>query len=326
MPVSCIVIVIVAAILVAVIIQWQRCMFYFNRSSRLIVLGSGLALEVVAIARWGEWQPWSSVFAGVGGSVLATVLVGFWALDADEAYQAFLQHGVTRFYPDREQSHVDWVGKLREAKHRCILLGQAHGGWSNDRTFRPALLDRVRAGVGVEIFFLDPTGDAARVRAAEDRKNIEPLLSRTKASISVVWAIRKELDQQLRDRMRLYVYNATPSLGLNWFDTTMFAAHYLGGLTNSTSPLLRVEYRPGPDTLYAVYEENVEVIRDNFSTMITDANVAKYTRRDRMSSNNSRCGFSTSFAAAARIPSPRRTPMTCAIGRFSRNAAPESGT
>ena len=127
------------------------------------------------------------------------------------------------------------------------------------------------------MFFLDPMGDAAKVRATEDRKNIEPLLSRTRACISVVWAIRNELDLELRERLKLYVYDATPSLGLNWFDTTMFVTHYLGGMTNRTSPLLRVEYRPGTDTLYAVYEQNVKAIRDNFSDMITDANSAKYT-------------------------------------------------
>ena len=124
MPVSCTVTVVVAMIVVAAVLKWQRCTFYFSRHSRLVVLVSGFVLEICAIARWEEWQPWSSVLAGVGGSVLATVLVGFLGSDADEVYQAFLRHGVTRFYPNREQSHVDWVGKLSEAKHQCILFGQ----------------------------------------------------------------------------------------------------------------------------------------------------------------------------------------------------------
>jgi len=277
MPVSCTVTVVVAMIVVAAVLKWQRCTFYFSRHSRLVVLVSGFVLEICAIARWEEWQPWSSVLAGVGGSVLATVLVGFLGSDADEVYQAFLRHGVTRFYPNREQSHVDWVGKLSEAKHQCILFGQAHGGWFKDDNFRPTLLDRVRAGVGVEMFFLDPMGNAAKVRAAEDKKNIEPLLRRTKACITVAWEIRNELDPDLRKWLKLYVYDATPTLGLNWFDTTMFVTHYLGGMTNRTSPLLRVEYRPGPDTLYAVYEQNVRTIRDNFSEMLSDTNFAKYT-------------------------------------------------
>jgi hypothetical protein len=276
MPISCIVITVVAVIVVAAVLKWQRCTFYFSRHSRLVVFVSGFAFEVVAIARWQEWQPWSSVLAGVGGSVLATVLVGLLGSDADEVYQAFLRHGVTRFYPDRDQSHIDWVDKLREAKHRCILLGQALGGWTIDHSFHHALLERVRAGVGVEIFFLDPNGAAAKVRAAEDKKNIKPLLSRTRASIREVWAIREELDPVLRGRLKVYVYEATPSLGLNWFDTTMFVTHYLGGMTNRTSPLLKVEYRPGPETLYAVYEENVGAIRDSFSTMISDTNCANY--------------------------------------------------
>lgn len=41
----------------------QRFAFYFARTYRLTVFVSGLALEVVAIAKWEDWQPWSSVLA-----------------------------------------------------------------------------------------------------------------------------------------------------------------------------------------------------------------------------------------------------------------------
>jgi hypothetical protein len=269
--------IVAAVMLVLVAVNWRRVEFYFSRSSRLIAFFSGFALEIFALARWSDWQPLSSIFAGVGGSVLAAVLIGFLSSDADKAYQMFLRSGVTRFYPNREQSGIDWIAKLRETKHQSTLLGQALGRWSNDRNFRSTLVDRVQAGVSVEFYFLNPEGNAAKVRANEDKKNIEPLVRRTKASIKEVWKIRSELeDPKCRERLKLYVYDATPSLGLNWFDKTMFATHYLGGMTNLTSPLLQVEDRPGPDTLYAVYHENVKAIQA-LSTPITDANVREYT-------------------------------------------------
>jgi hypothetical protein len=258
----------------------QRCSFFFERKYSATVSFTGLVLEIVGLVTWTKWQPVSSVLAGVGGSVLATMLVAFFGPDGDRVYQTFLRLGVTEFYPDRKKFE-DWVGKLHDVRHRCILLGQALGGWADDRDFRSALLERIRDGVEVEIFFLNPTKDAAKVRATEDRKNIRgPLLSRIRASIREVWALRGQLDEESRGRLKIYVYNATPSLGLNWFDTTMYVTHYLGGLMNLTAPLLRVEYRPGPDTLYGRYEASVNEIRQNFSIQLADENFGEYTSEE----------------------------------------------
>jgi hypothetical protein len=259
----------------------RRCAFYFDRKYRWTVLFVGLVLEVGGIAMWKEWQPWSSVLVGVGGSVLATVLVGFLGPDGDEVYQAFLRLGVREFYSSRKGVPDDrWVTWLREAQQHFIQLGQSNGNWCKDHGFPAALLERVRAGVEVEFFFLDPTGDAAKVRSKEDRTKVDPLRTRTKASIREVWRIRQELPEGIRERLKLYVYNATPSLGLTWWDTTMTVTHYLAGLENLTSPALRVEYRPGSDTLYWVYGENVEVIRTRFSTPITADNVHDYSTEE----------------------------------------------
>lgn len=203
--------------------------------------------------------------------------MGLLGPDGDKVYQAFLRLGVTEFYSSRKRVPDDhWVSWLRQAQQRFIQLGQANGNWCKDREFHAALLERVKAGVDVEIFFLDPTGPAAGVRSNEDRQNITPLLPRIRASIRDVWSIRQELSHELRNRLKLYVYNATPSLGLTWIDNTMVVTHYLAGLINLTSPALRVEYRPGYDTLHAVYEENVEEIRKHFSTPITVDNIAQY--------------------------------------------------
>jgi len=98
----------------------QRFSFFFERKYSAAVFFAGFALEVLGLATWTKWQPVSSVFAGVGGSVLATALVAFFGPEGDRVYQTFLRLGVTEFYPDRKKFE-DWVGKLRGVKHRCIL-------------------------------------------------------------------------------------------------------------------------------------------------------------------------------------------------------------
>ncbi len=256
----------------------QRCAFFLSQNYWWTVLVAGVILEAAALARWEKWQPWSSILAGVGGSVLATVLVSLFGPGGDRIYQTFLRLGVTEFWANRDlYPKTRWVGGLREANHQCTLLGQAHGDWCADDGFRDALVDRLKAGVMVEVFFLDPTGGAAQVRHNEDRRGLKPLLSRTRASIKELWDIRQQLDPPERDRLRLYVYNATPSLGLTWIDDTMLVTHYLAGSLNLTSPLLRVESRPARDTLYSVYARNVDAIRNNYSTEISADNIARLT-------------------------------------------------
>src|ERR1035437_10701754 len=80
-------------------------------------------------------------------------------------------------------------------------------------------------------------------------------------SLREVWRIRSSLEPSVRGYLKLYVYDATPSLGVTWIDDVMLVTHYLASRTNLTSPALVVEPRPGSDTLYAVYEQNVDGIR-----------------------------------------------------------------
>ena len=213
--------------------------------------------------------------------MLATVLVSLGGPAGDPVYQTFLRLGVTDFYSNRDNYPKErWVGLLRQAQHECILLGQAHGEWCADRDFSRTLAERVRAGVKVQIFFLDPTGSAAALRHNEDRERLKPLKPRIRASIQAVWNIREGLEAAAKQRLDLYVYNATPSLGLTWIDETMFVTHYLSGFINLTSPLLRVEFRPTSNTLFTVYMENVKEIRNHFSTPITQENIARYLPED----------------------------------------------
>jgi len=154
---------------------WRRCTFFFSRAvghtywSGVAVLG-GLLEAIGVLLAWKGWEPWAAILLGVGGSVLATVLVSLAGPAGDEVYQTFLRLGVTEFYPNRkryERPEINrrWVHRLGEAKYRCVLLGQAHGEWCLDPDFPTTLRERVRSGVKVEIFFLERVKKASKQKA-----------------------------------------------------------------------------------------------------------------------------------------------------------------
>jgi hypothetical protein len=220
---------------------------------------------------------WGSALVGIGASMLAAMLVSFAGPDGEETYRKFLQLGVTDFYPNRNMvPNESWVDWLEGAQRRCVLLGQAHGEWIRDDRFEPALVGRLISGVQVEIFFLDPTTEAAEVRQKEDYQKLKTQ-TRIRDSIKALWEIRSRLDNAAKERLCIFTYAATPSLGVTWIDDWMLVTHYLAGFNNLTAPALRVESSPKPRSPYAVYAKNVDRIREKFSERVTDENVGKYT-------------------------------------------------
>lgn len=257
----------------------HRIRFFLKQNYWRELFFAGVVLEGFAAVFWQPAPRWAGVFAGVGGSILATVIVTWAGPAGEEVYQRFLRLGVTGFYPNRNKVPPEqWVDWLKEAKDRCILLGQAHGEWCEDERFKPTLIERLRAGVQVKIFFLDPHGSGAALRDKEDSLGQRDIKRRIRGSIRTVWDIVQGLENPAKDRLTIYVYDATPSLGLTWIDGWMLVTHYLAGFLNLTSPALKVESRPDPRCLYAVYEENVKNITDEkFSTLLTENNINHYT-------------------------------------------------
>lgn len=214
---------------------------------------------------------------GIGTSMLAAILVSFAGPNGEETYQKFLQMGVTDFYPNRNMvPNESWVDWLECAQRSCILLGQAHGEWIRDDRFEPALVSRLTAGVRVQIFFLDPTKPEATVRQREDQQKLDTK-KRIEDSIRALWEIRGRLNEAEKERLTVFTYHATPSLGVTWIDDWMLVTHYLAGFNNLTAPALRVESNPNPRSPYAVYAKNVDRIREKFSEIVTEANVTDYT-------------------------------------------------
>jgi hypothetical protein len=131
--------------------------------------------------------------------------------------------------------------------------------------------------VSIQVYFLNPKGPAADVRAKEDGTQGRDTKQRIRWSIDFMWKQRQDLHPDSRSRFQLYVYDATPSFGVGWFDDQMLVTHYLAGFLNLTSPALMVKPGgPGADTLYAVYENNVNRMKAS-ATEVTELNVHEYT-------------------------------------------------
>lgn len=255
----------------------RRLKFLLKHNYWRVVALVGCLLEAMAAALWQYSAFWAGTLAGIGGSVLATVVVNWVGPTGEEVYQRFLQLGVIDFYSNRSQFRR-WVAWLGEARHRCVLLGIAHGGWCRDAGFPPALRDRLQSGVQVQMYFLSPNSPSADVRAKEDSTQGRETIHQIRWSIKFMWDLRQTLGADSRDRLRLYVYDATPSLGVTWIDDSMLVTHYLAGFINLTSPALMVKPSwPEADTLYAVYENNVSRLKER-ATEVTEQNVDAYTQ------------------------------------------------
>jgi hypothetical protein len=220
----------------------------------------------------------SGIFLSVGSSIIAAAIVAYLSPVNEDCYQKFLSLGIEDVYTSRSDvENRQWVTWLRQAKRRCILFGIAHGNWRRDADFAGALLERLSNNVEIAIFFLAPNGSAAALRAKEDTGRDTKLEIET--SIRILWQLREGFPPEVRPRLKLYVYEATPSLGVTWIDDFMIATHYLAGSMNVTSPALLME--PGQlsgdrQDLYGIYANNVECIRKDFSTLITHENIRHY--------------------------------------------------
>jgi hypothetical protein len=218
----------------------------------------------------------------VGSSIAAAAIVAYLSPVNEETYQKFLSLGIEGVYTSRSDvENRQWVRWLQQARRRCILLGIAHGNWRRDADFAGALLERLTHKVEVKIFLLNPTGAAAALRSNEDTGRDTKIEIQT--SIRILWQLREGLPEEVKPRLRLYVYEATPSLGVTWIDDFMIATHYLAGSMNVTSPAVLLE--PGQisreqQDLYGIYANNVEIIEKQFSILITNENIRDFVPAD----------------------------------------------
>jgi hypothetical protein len=251
----------------------RRFLSFREHPEIAITLLVGIALILIGgIFVLLGWPYRAAVLSGIGGSIAAAALVSGLSPLNDELFQEFRALGIKRSFFYRTKIDDDqWCRWLREARVHCTLLGIAHHKWCEDGSFPDALRDCLNRGVQVKFLFLDPTSEVARQRAREDVRAARNTIQEIQDSIRFVWNLREGLTPEARERLRLYVYNATPSSGTQWFDNFMIVTHYLAGFPNVTSPALLVESvktEPGSRNLYDIYIENVRKVEERFSTAV----------------------------------------------------------
>jgi Domain of unknown function (DUF5919) len=251
--------------------------FYsFRRHPEILVT---FLIGVVLILAGGicvllQWPYRAAVLSGIGGSLAAAALVSSFASIDDESYTEFRALGIRKSYFHRTRiEESKWCKWLREAKRHCTLLGIAHHKWCADGSFPNALRESLNRGVEVKFFFLDPGSEAAKLRVREDVRAARNTIQEIQESIRFIWNIREQLAPPAKQHLKLYVYNATPSSGTQWFDDFMVVTHYLAGFPNVTSPALvveRVTTEPGEPSLYEIYEENLKKVEQSYSKVIDE--------------------------------------------------------
>ena len=252
---------------------------FLRRHSPSVSLLLGLTVAVGAALSW-HYQKIGfingSLFIGIGSSAIAAGIVGFLSPLYETGYRRFVSLGIQKVWPSRNAvPKRDWVDWIIGAQNKCTLLGIAHNNWCKDVRFAPALTDRLNRGITVKVLFLDPESESAKLRDKEETNR--STTNKIRESIEYLWSFRKELKPAVRDRLRLYVYDATASCGLTWIDDFMIVTHYLARMPDLTSPAIRLQpAQIGTGGLYDVYAENVEKIETECSTELDDRNIHEF--------------------------------------------------
>ncbi len=221
------------------------------------------------------WPYRAAVLSGIGGSLAAAAVVSGLNPELDDSFSEFRALGIKRSYFHRNKVEEDqWCKWLSNARVQCTLLGIAHHRWCGDGGFPDALRLTLQRGTQVKFLFLDPSCEAARLRTREDTRAARNTIQEIQDSIRFIWSLRQQLVQEQQARLKLYVYNATPSSGTQWFDNFMIVTHYLAGFPNVTSPALLVEpveTEQGSKNLYDIYMENLRKVEEAYSVIVDEA-------------------------------------------------------
>jgi hypothetical protein len=264
--------------------RWENIRTGLRMHSQGVAGWLGFALAALAAWLWHRKiidEVWWSFLVGVGAAILAAAVVSYLSPYNEAAFRRFLSFGIRQVWLSRRAINEKyWVDHVNGAEEKCILLGIAHGKWCEDEKFLPTVHERLKHNVIFKMLFLNPNSKAAELRAAEEAR-LRPgrdTINTIRKSIKTMWDFRQQhLEAGLRDRLRLYAYEGTPSCGLMWIDKSMLVTHYLAGVSDVTSPALLVEPPEGgmEGSLYDIYSRNLEEL-ETPSVLITEQNIQQF--------------------------------------------------
>jgi len=267
--------------------RWEDARTQLRRHSQTAAFWLGLILAGSTAWLWYHkiiGEIWGAFLAAVGGAIFAAAIVASLSPFNEAAFRRFVSFRIEEVWLSRQTIDSKyWVDRLNGAEEKCILLGIAHGGWCGDKRFLPTVHERLQHNVMFRMLFLNPNSKAAEVRSAEELRQKQKRDTRDaiRNSIEIMWNFRQQrLEAGIRDRLRLYAYEDTPSCGLMWIDKKMLVTHYLGGLPDITSPAILIASPEGEmeGSLYNIYARNLEEI-ENRATVITEQNIEQFLPR-----------------------------------------------
>lgn len=209
----------------------------FRLSLYLCCLGGVLMLVVAAVLKPASVP--ALVLLGVGSSLIASATFVFITASREGPAEILIDQGIDRIFDNRQQAFDDgdWESLIGAAKTWYRVVGVANHGYVRtstapitERAFRAAL----GRGVRVEILWLDPTKDIAKLREVEEGNRG----TRSDAIRSIRWfhKFKEGLPPELAERISLRYYSALPTNGLTWVDDAMIITHYLPDEQNRTCP------------------------------------------------------------------------------------------
>ena len=234
--------------------KWRRIGDRTRRQQRAFIRG-GLLLAVSAVMLVGAWRTHgfvSDLLLNLGASVvLAAISYVIFDPLFEEARKARVQEHISF---DQEA----FIQVLRRTGRRVrildtwtILLERRH----RDSTLH-SIREALKQGAQVQVLLLDPDCVAAQQRTEELEKQRVDVPRQIKENLRHLYGFWETLDKQLRPRLQVHVYDASPSIQLYQWDGQALISFFPIGKLSFNVPQLEVDMAsPWGEFVHARFEE-----------------------------------------------------------------------
>lgn len=210
----------------------------------LVALGMTLGLDIDLSNSWaarltGYLLNTSSILAGVGATLLS---IHYTSQRWYEVFSRFDRLGISSGEPNRrggnEERNLEYIQKAASADDRIVLAGTTLGGWFREAwgSFQDILLEKERVLDELDIFLLDPAGEAFDLRLVDGSNRVV----RARLVFSNIADFLEDEFQEFPQNLNIYLYDETP-LPLVWIDDEIYFTAYLPKIPNPDSPQLLLD-------------------------------------------------------------------------------------
>jgi hypothetical protein len=233
---------------------WRRFTDRAGRQRRAIIRGGLLLVTSVAMLVWA-WRTQGfarDLLLNLGASVvLAAISYAIFDPLFEEARKARVQEHIS-FDQDAFIQVLARTGRrVRILDTWTILLERRH----RDETLR-AVRAALEQGAQVQVLLLDPDCAAAQQRTDELEKQRVNVPGQIKANLRQLHGFWDTLDNQLRPRLQVHIYDASPSIQLYQWDGHALISFFPIGKLSFNVPQLEVDMAsPWGEFVHARFEE-----------------------------------------------------------------------